>query len=336
MQRMSIAAGGLVLAALLQAAPAGAQLFITERARTVTGSYHQGATLIEQVQSTGLAPDPLAVRLDTAITDTFVVGTLPTGPGYTRSTLYGVGASSVSVNAQLNNSIVDAQHILRAVVSETTRGTSAAGVPRTLTFSFYLKDALIELWDLYGAPASESNPLLGPSDSIGARIEYEVQRDGVTAYRSSTDAWGGITGPFRIDQFHRRVDGYDVDGAQADNWSPADPRNPIGSPGEVPRGFAYKSFSVDRLDLGTVGAYETFEVTATMSATLVLPPTALGAGGRISLGDPNDLGDYGSTQVALVPEPASVAMMGVGLSLVLLVAWRRRQDAPSGPVSTGA
>lgn len=314
-----------VLASAMAAAIAQPLLIDTQR--SVMAQYRQDAAIQVKQTADGVAPESLAVRADTAVTDTLVVGALPSGPGYARALIYGAGISQVLVNAQVNASTVDARHELRAEVSETMRGANPSQMPQTLAFSFVLRDMFIEFWDNYGA-AREPNPFTGSSDAIGAQIQYEVERDGVTRYRAMLTAWGGRDTVLTFDPVSDNLSGVDTGGAALRTMLASHlDGSAVGAIGDVPRIRQPADLVIDNLDLGLVPSLATFEVKATMSATLLLPAGALGAGGRVGIGDPNDLSGTGFGQLSLVPEPATALLMGVGVVAVACGCRRRWRGA---------
>lgn len=326
--RCSCVAAGATLTFI--AAQALAQSLVTDTTRSVSAQYLQGDTVVVHRAAAGDGATSLLVRADTPITDTLVVGALPSRPGYSRALIYGAGISNLLVNAQLNDSTGNKRHTLRAVVSETISGANPAQSPQRLAFSFELKDMFVELWDNYGA-ADEANPFNGDSEAIGAQISYEIHRDGASVYRAVVDVWGSRDGTLHFDSVSKSLSGRDTSGdALPSMLSTYLDGTSIGGPGEAPRGRTFGDLSIADLDLGLVPSLETFDVRATMSATVLLPAFALGAGARVGIGDPNDLSGSSIGRLRLlptVPVPEPAAWMTLALGLLALGAWRPRRPS---------
>jgi hypothetical protein len=300
----------------------GITAFITSETRTVSSMYLKGDAVIEETGDAAPSPTSLVARTDTDLTDTLDVAPLPSGPGYARASIYSEGYSSAQINAQLNDSITDAPHELRATVTETTAGTSGSGGPLQLSLAFLVEDIFLEIWDYSGftSDTDTANPFEDPSGAIGVQIRYEVQRDGETAYRAQTDYWGGRYGTNQADRLSNNVNGVDMAGATVSGFGLADF---YGLVGEIPRGMTQDDKFVPDLNLGLVEPFGGFEITTILQARLLLPATALGAGGRVGIGDPSKVSGSGlgtisigpaGPEVPTVPLPASLPLLALGLA----------------------
>jgi len=245
------------------------------------------------------------------------------------------GASNVRIDAQLNASHVAAPHILRGEITQTMLPALPVETQH-LEFAFNIYGAFIELWDNFGITSNDNPFTTASSEAIGGQIWYEVQRDGVTFYRSLEQIWGGRDSVYRS----APGDGDDIEGFTKDGLplSQLSGGMFIGGQGDVPRGFDYSSVfnsltgGIGPLDLGPVDRGEPFVVTATMGAEVFLPAHFLGAGARVNIGDPNALSGNAlglltaetTAAPGILPVPGSGWLVLAGfLSLVGLRSFRQ-------------
>lgn len=289
--------------------------------RTVAVEYRQGNTIIIDEEIVGdrvaytltgaplPAPDRVDLIVRPSLADLLNTDRPPSGGAEIRASVLENNYTYVSIDASLNNSIAQGEHVISASVSQSILGANPFATAIDLEFAFDLKEMSIEIVDQWGAPF-EGNPFDGLSGSIGAQLSYAVMRDGWTLYHSVADYWGGRD-EVRGDLVSG-IDGWTIGGIPVlSRHSPDQPYFKDPDTGALV-GEPLDDKSVSDLYVGRVSRGETYEVTAVMSATLILPEGSLGSGARLSIGDPNALTGAQMGTVSFVPAgPAPVPVPSV-------------------------
>ena len=321
--RLSLAA--LLASSLSAEAAISNEVDLTlSRTRDVASAYSNSFVSLEDSEAGG-SGSFLSARVVTPVGDISDVVDLGSG-GVAHSVIGGAGTSisNIFLSGQLNSSLV-VGNTLRGEVIETITGViPAARGDLDVNFSFALSRMFLEIWD-------RSSDGVGGSlfDQVFGQFSYEVALNGERAYRLLFTAGGGrelasLANPV-ISIFSRDPDAASTLGFIVDDGT---------GPGDIPRTITFDDLVERNMYLGTVagtgvGDAETFDVTVSMTAKLLLPPV-LDAGGRLNMGDPNALtGSFGAISLETVsgaplpvPSPATVWLILCGLAALL--ASRRR------------
>ena len=201
----------------------------------------------------------------------------------------------------------DSTHVLRSIVEEVAVGVAPVGDGIRVLYSFDLKNMSIELWD--NRPSGSGGVLLD------AGISYLVELNGQPKYEANAHLLSfGRLENLRV--FQHETDGIDFMGRPVSGT--LDVRPETTGPGDVPRRIEFDDKSVHFLDLGVAPPGETYEVKPTMVAELYPPRSDFEFGGRVNIGDPNDLSGIGFGQITeiSVPEPAATWLLLGGLGVL--------------------
>lgn len=316
-------------------AASGAEAVSVSRTRTVLAEFRVDGAVHGLPSSMSVGPVSLQPIPGPPAPDDFLqAGVTPPAymvwPGSAYANYVTAGFTTIEIEGRRTDSTGTQPFELRALIEESTFGGNEFPEARPLSFAFHLTDMAITLNN--PGNAWGDNPFLGPSDAVGAQIWYEVLLDGDLRYR------GGTTLYFH-DHMALRADGvagaiYDATNIAGDvTWGSAFIVDAFtGTPGSSPRTAIYFDRIIPELYLGMIDPFETWTVTARLGAALIMPPFAMDAGGRITVGDPSgvSLGDLGTPSLgspaAPVPLPPAAWMLGGALAGLALL--RRRRSTP--------
>lgn len=176
-----------------------------------------------------------------------------------------------------------------------------------LSFDYELKDMLIDLFAGSGGPSKDTNPFLGPSESVGVQIGYSVFFNGLQAREHSFTLWGGFNPPEQNVGFEWDSRG----GLSPDLLSPTDCI--FGQCGG--RIASFSSFSRS-LDLGRFGVGEEKEIDTRMWIEAI-GSLNMEWDAKARIGDPSGIPatrvTVTSDPVSTVPLPSSALLLLAGL-----------------------
>jgi hypothetical protein len=249
-----------------------------------------------------------AISSGIAVPSSFGQGLPPVfGDGYATASANDQGVSAVTAAAafySVDDNLLEAQ----AVVTRTATNTGTSGQSYSFNFTINGPTLVAHVYD-GGLPSDPGAPAL--------TFEVLVRSGANVLWQSTATLLGGFTTNDGL-LLELQEGGVDLGGTQFIESSN------VG-------GYRFDSFS-GSVDLGEVAAGASVDVETILRVRVAARGTELG--GLASIGDPNDLSGNGGfsggivASSAVIPEPSTASLMGVGALLVLGVLGGRRRNRP--------